>query len=129
MPSPAGAGCILSLAILRSLPPNNSAGLPPDLLREIVKYWAPVGGLIIALLMVSRIPYPHVTKQMLRGRRHFGHLVQVILIAFVILLIRELALVLIFWAYALGFAVRFGILRSLRQQRLPAPNLDEGLRH
>src|SRR5437868_6884244 len=68
LPSPAGAGCIVSLAILRSLPADNWAALDPGWVREIVKYWAPLGGLAVALLMVSRVSYPHLTKQVLRGR-------------------------------------------------------------
>ena len=115
LPSPAGAGCILSLAILRSLPPSNPANLPPDVVREVVKYWAPLGGLIIALLMVSRVSYPHLTKQVLRGRRHHTYLLRIIFVVFVLALAQQLALVIVFWGYALIFAVRYLILRARRR--------------
>jgi CDP-diacylglycerol--serine O-phosphatidyltransferase len=132
LPSPMAAGCIASLAILR----GDFAGklaqqlsdFDPDLVRRWIEVWAPLGAFAVALLMVSRVPYPHLTKQVLRGRRHFSHLVQVILVAFIILLTRELALVLLFWGYALGIALRYGIVRSLRQPGLKAPSLHEGLR-
>jgi len=131
LPSPAAAGCIASLAILRGELPGKLAlhmsDFDPDLVRRWIELWAPLGAFVVALLMVSRVPYPHVTKQILRGRRHFGHLVQVILVAFLIVLIRELALVLIFWGYALGIALRFTLLRALRHHALTAPSLDEGL--
>src|SRR5437588_762472 len=65
LPSPAGAGCIASLAILRSLRPDNWANLDPEFVRTVVKFWAPLGGLAVALLMVSRASYPHLTKQVL----------------------------------------------------------------
>src|SRR5205823_1195483 len=129
LPSPGAAGCLASLAILRGDLPNKLAlhwaDSDPELLRltvqRWVEVWAPLGALAVALLMVSRIPYPHVTKQVLRGRRHFSHLVQVILAAFIIVLVRELALAVLFWAYALGVPARYAIVRSLRRNALPAP--------
>jgi CDP-diacylglycerol--serine O-phosphatidyltransferase len=138
LPSPGAAGCLASLAILRGELPGKLAllrnelaqiwpALDPDNVRFLVEVWAPLGAVAIALLMVSRVPYPHVTKQILRGRRHFSHLIQVILAAFIILLIRELALVLLFWIYALGIPVRYLLLRRLRRNGLATPTLDESL--
>jgi CDP-diacylglycerol--serine O-phosphatidyltransferase len=131
LPSPAGAGCIVSLAILRSLPPGNWAALDPGLVREVVKYWAPLGGLCVALLMVSRVSYPHLTKQVLRGRRHYTYLLRIILVVFVLALAQQLSLLIVFWGYALVFAVRHLILQ-LQRWRFPhtgtgpaAPPADE----
>jgi CDP-diacylglycerol--serine O-phosphatidyltransferase len=126
LPSPGAAGCLASLAILRGelLPGELAQRWPtfsPEQLRLFVEVWAPLGALAVALLMVSRIPYPHLTKQILRGRRPFSHLVQVIVAAFVIVLIRDLALVLLFWVYALGFPVRYAWARSLRRNLGSAP--------
>jgi phosphatidylserine synthase len=89
--------------------------------RAAVEVWATFGALAIALLMVSRVPYPHVTKQMLRGRRHFSHVVQIILAGFVLFLARELALLLTFWIYALGIPVRHQIMKSRRREAVSAP--------
>ena len=136
LPSPGAAGCLASLAILRGELPGKLAqywsDFEPDAVRQLVQRlvegFAPLGGLVIALLMVSVVPYPHVTKQVLRGRRHLGHLIQVLLVAFIILLVRELALVLLFWIYALGVPLRYVILKNLRPQReLPTPRLDDPL--
>jgi CDP-diacylglycerol--serine O-phosphatidyltransferase len=118
LPSPAGAGCIVSLAILRSLPAGNWAALPPDMVREVVKYWAPLGGLGVALLMVSRVSYPHLTRQVLRGRRHYTYLLRIILVVFVLALAQQLSLLIVFWGYALYFAARHAIIRA--QRRPPA---------
>src|SRR5205085_6178234 len=89
-----------------------------------IEIWAPLGSLLIALLMVSRVPYPHATKQFLnqslRGRRHFSHLIQLILAAFVVYILREFALLLGFWIYALGLPGRYLLLRSLRTKSLPS---------
>jgi CDP-diacylglycerol--serine O-phosphatidyltransferase len=123
LPSPAGAGCIVSLAILRSLAADNWAALDPERVREVVKYWAPLGGLLVALLMVSRVSYPHLTKQVLRGRRHYTYLLRIILVVFVLALAQQLSLLIVFWGYALTFAVRHAIITA--QRRRP-PDTDAG---
>lgn len=106
LPSPGAAGCVASLAILRGDLADRWPDLvDPAVLRIAMEIVAPLGGLVVALLMVSPLPYPHLTKQVLGGRRRFGHLVQVILAAFVIVLIPEVALLLLFWIYALGIPV------------------------
>jgi CDP-diacylglycerol--serine O-phosphatidyltransferase len=129
LPSPGAAGCVASLAILRG--DLMDMGLPLDLdyFRRVIEVWITLGALIIALLMVSRIPFPHVTKQVLRGRRPFSHLIQVILYGFVIVLLREWALVLLFWLYALGIPIHHTLLRSRRHEARPAPGMDDLLAH
>src|SRR5262249_28599014 len=84
LPSPAAAGCLASLAILRGQLAHNWANLDPVTVRALIKVWAPLGALTVALLMVSRLSYPHLTKQFLRGRRHFSYLVRIILLVFVL---------------------------------------------
>ncbi|MHB1424610.1 MAG: CDP-diacylglycerol--serine O-phosphatidyltransferase [Gemmataceae bacterium] len=111
LPSPAAAGCVVSLAILRSAP---GSGIPPETMTALVHVWAPLGTMIAALLMVSRVPYPHITKQILRGRRSFSVIVQLVLALFLIALIPPLACFLLFWGYALSGFVRSILYRSLR---------------
>jgi CDP-diacylglycerol--serine O-phosphatidyltransferase len=138
LPSPGAAGCLASLALLYSeLPrklnllekefPELWPGLDAAHLRQAIIVWGLLGALVIALLMVSRTPYPHVTKQVLKGKRHFSHLIQVILFAFIIVLLREMALVLLFWIYALGIPVRYTVARRLRpvQVQPAGPRLEE----
>jgi CDP-diacylglycerol--serine O-phosphatidyltransferase len=121
LPSPGAAGCLASLAILRGGIMGKWPGLDFTLVRAGIEVWATLGALLVALLMVSRVPYPHVTKQVLRGRRHFSHLIQVILAGFVIVLVPEVALVLLFWVYALAMPVRYQLVRALRREARPAP--------
>ncbi|HYV36456.1 MAG TPA: CDP-diacylglycerol--serine O-phosphatidyltransferase [Gemmataceae bacterium] len=129
LPSPGAAGCLASLAILRGELPAKLAQYWPDAdatalatsVQVIVESWAMLGAVVVALLMVSAVPYPHVTKNILRGKRHFGHLMQVILASFVILLMRELAIVLLFWVYALGLPVNYAISRQLARRRARVP--------
>ena len=107
LPSPAAAGCVAALAMLHSGFGVESNGLSEKMVADWVATWAPLGTLLVALLMVSNIPYPHFTKQLLRCRRgHFGIVVQAVLVVFIIALTRGMALALFFWAYALAFPLR-----------------------
>jgi CDP-diacylglycerol--serine O-phosphatidyltransferase len=125
LPSPGAAGCLASLAILRGEVLDKYPSVDAGMVRTTIEVWATLGALVVALLMVSRIPYPHITKQILRGRKPFSHLVQVILAAFVIVLARELALVLLFWIYGLAFPIRYQVLRSLREPRTAPAGFQE----
>jgi CDP-diacylglycerol--serine O-phosphatidyltransferase len=126
LPSPGAAGCIASLAIFRGEMLDRWPDYDLGTLRGMIEVWAALGALLVALLMVSRIPYPHVTKQVLRGRRPFTHVVQVILAGFVIVLARDVALVLLFWVYSLGIPARYTLLRNRRREPRPAPaGLDD----
>jgi CDP-diacylglycerol--serine O-phosphatidyltransferase len=130
LPSPGAAGCLASLAILRGGVAGKMStyfpGLQVEFVQKAIEGFAPVGALVIALLMVSLVPYPHVTKQVLGGRRHLGHLVQVLLAALIILLIPELALIFLFWVYALGVPLRYLVLQVLRpHNEVPTPHLHD----
>jgi CDP-diacylglycerol---serine O-phosphatidyltransferase len=55
----------------------------------------PLFAALVALLMVSRIRYPHVTNRVLRGQRSFGHVVAVVFF---------LVAMMVFFGYALAIA-------------------------
>lgn len=117
LPSPAAAGCIASLAILRAeLPDLSWWKLEPARVQSLFEIMTAMGAFTVGLLMVSRISYPHLTKQLLRGKRPFRHLVQVLLAVLLLVLIREGALVLIFWGYAIWGIARHLVLRAWPQQ-------------
>ena len=107
LPSPGAAGCVASLVVLRSGYGLGWIGLNVDLLNQFIKLWGPVGGLTVALLMVSRLSYPHFTNQMLGGKRPFRVLIQAVLVLFIIALMPTIAFFLGFWLYALNSPVRY----------------------
>ncbi len=134
LPSPGAAGCIAALAILRgefgTTPVARWLEIDPDATRaivsRIVEIAAPLGALIVALLMVSNVPYPHITGKIFRGKKHIGHLIQVLLVAFILLMFRSLAPLLIFWIYAFVFPLRAMIVRNLRADtEAESPPLDK----
>ena len=127
LPSPAAAGCIASLSILRGELNSLSARFPfIDVPRvsAVLQAWAVLGAVGVALLMVSRFAYPHLTKQILRGKRSLQHIVLVIVAALIMYVINELAVVLVFWMYALAIPM-WSIWRRSTANK-PAPNLGDG---
>ena len=122
LPSPAAAGCVATLALLRSGYGVEWPSLS-DRLPEFVATWAPLGTLFVALLMVSSVPFPHLIKHLTqRRRRHFGVVVQAVLIVFIIALTRGLALAFFFWAYALIFPLRALLAHSRRPNGSDEPH-------
>lgn len=119
LPSPAAAGCIASLVVLRYNVTELDWFSPAtaDLALVIA---LPLAGAAVALLMVSRIGYVHMTNRLLLRRKQFRKVVQVVLLVLFVILFRELALGLCFWGYTLWGPVRY---LWHRWQRLAQPNL------
>jgi CDP-diacylglycerol--serine O-phosphatidyltransferase len=105
LPSPAAAGCIAGLVVAHHKFAQLE-WLAPNLLNSLVYWLAPLVGLSVALLMVSRMPYVHLVNRFLHRRRNFGQLMQLILVVFCIMLFKELALMLAFWLFALVGPIR-----------------------
>lgn len=114
LPSPAAAGCLATLMILRGELSSEWVGLSEQTLRNVILIWAPLGGLVVALLMVSNFPYPHFTNQLIKRRRRFDAVVQAVLVVCVIALLQQVALFILFWVYALHAPVYYLISRRLR---------------
>ncbi len=125
LPSPAAGGCVASLAVLRSDLAASLLGLESPAIGQFVRIWAPIGTLVVALLMVSRLSYPHVTRQLLRGRRQYRFIVQAVLVLAIITLVPHVAFFLLFWTYALLGPLRYLIVQ-VRRRALPehSPGLD-----
>jgi CDP-diacylglycerol--serine O-phosphatidyltransferase len=108
LPSPAGAAAIASFAILfntlRKEDTTLAYAAEIDLALQTI---LPFFGVLVALLMVSRIPYPHVVNQALRGDRSFGHVVALLFTLVVVMVIRGYAVPIICVAFALSGPVRY----------------------
>ncbi|MFP6668287.1 MAG: CDP-diacylglycerol--serine O-phosphatidyltransferase [Pirellulales bacterium] len=76
LPAPAAAAAIAGFALvfysLRSAPEHRIA------IDEWFQWVLPAFALVLSLLMVSRIPYPHAINQFVRGQRSFAHVVAII---------------------------------------------------
>ena len=124
LPSPAAAGCVASLVVLRS-GSGHWLEIDPYVLTQFIKMGGPIGGLVVALLMVSRLSYPHFTNQMLSGRRPFRVLIQALLLLFIIALLPAIAFFLSFWLYALYSPIRYLLGLGGRRNRGMAPERSD----
>ncbi len=138
LPSPGAAGCIAALAIVRGEFPATLASpwidvdlnLARNTVARAVEIASPIGALLVALLMVSNVPYPHATGKIFRGKKHIGHLIQVLLAGFILLMFRSLAPLLVFWVYAIVYPIRALIVRNLRtDSATSAAPVDEHAPH
>jgi CDP-diacylglycerol---serine O-phosphatidyltransferase len=125
MPSPGAAGCAASLALL-IIPSEHT---PPqafqahvsqlDRMREAI-YWPmlqalPFVMLVLGILMVSRVHYPHVGDRLLGGKKSFFHILVLGMVLVLIFLHHEVVLALAFNGFLL-----YGLLNELRCQIFPS---------
>lgn len=108
LPSPAAAAVIASLAVFSYTLRNefnfeNYAGFDWWLQRLL-----PPFAVAVAVLMVSRVPYPHIVTQLVRGRKSFTHIVGLVFAIMAILLVRWFAVPILCFVYVTVPALRFG---------------------
>ncbi len=113
LPSPAAAGMVASLVIIA---PGLERFTAPEMRESAQRLgefliWAtssalPVVTLIVACLMVSRIRYPHVLNQFVRGRRSYQHFVKLIFTLLIVFVIHELAVPLVLFLFVVGSPLR-----------------------
>ncbi len=93
LPSPAAAAVIAGFAIMfHSLRQDISSAPLKEFVDKYLQLGLPFFALAVALLMVSRVRYPHITNRVLRGQRSFGHVVAVVFFFVAIMLVRGYAL-------------------------------------
>ncbi len=108
LPTPAAAGTIVSLVIL------HQETLPELADKHTMVYSVMDNGLIftlpfvvigIAVLMVSRIRYPHVINQYMKGKKPFAYLLISLAVVFLVIWFRQPALVIGFCGFSFsGFS-------------------------
>lgn len=121
LPSPAAAGVIASMPIgIMGL--NNLLAKDTFRWSEVVEnsvlpsiaVLLPFITLAIASLMVSRVPYPHLFNQIIRGTRGRRQIVNIVFVAVLIFTVHEVALPLVFCWFALGAPVKSGWAKYVR---------------
>jgi len=115
LPSPAAATSIIALVLLHAhLLKITEGWLAAEWLPAMVVWAIPVLLLAAALLMVSRLEYPHLVNQYFRGRRSFGYIVRLtVLVLAVVILDTEFTLAVIILAYVLYTPIR-SLVRRIR---------------
>lgn len=93
LPSPGAAGMVVSLIIFHQ---EEVPGF------DYLVYALPLATLGVAILMVSRVRYPHIVNVYLRGKQPFGYLIRVLLFLGLVLWNMQVAMVLIFGYFVVG---------------------------
>ena len=122
LPSPAAAAAVAGFGIMFYTLRKPDNALPHVAEIDVVLQTAlPFFAVLVALLMVSRIPYPHVTNQILSGQRSFGHVVGIVFAAVAVAVIRGYAVPIVCCAFVLVGPTRLAwdTYRHRRRQRDP----------
>lgn len=105
LPSPAAAGFVASMTILvhalRGTVDPDFKGLAKTLepVMDGLLYAMPLAGVVLAVLMISRIRYVHVINNWLRGQEPLDYMVKVIMVAVVAVLAYPFSLPLLLGIY------------------------------
>ena len=128
LPGPAAAGVIVSLIIFHqeTLPELLTKDSRVFVICEsAIMYALPFLTLGIAVLMVSRIRYPHVLNQYIKGQKPFAHLIWLLLGLGVIIWNIQVALVLIFCGFAASSFVKWFYYRVIRKREPILSTLEQ----
>jgi CDP-diacylglycerol--serine O-phosphatidyltransferase len=122
LPSPPAAGMIVSLVIFQQdflpkimeLPDKSSLHF-----LQAATVWAlPVITLIAGLLMVTRIPYPHIVNRLLRGKKRFSTFILVVFTLLLVIWNIQIAMVLGFFVFMLYGLIRWVALRCIPRKQI-----------
>lgn len=123
LPSPAAASVIAGFAIMFYTLRQDTGTLKEfrDFVDSCLQAGLPFLGLLTALLMVSRIRYPHVTNRIFRGQRSFGHVVAVLFFFVALMVFRGYALPIAATAFALYGPIHLGWQLWIQRRRRDEP--------
>jgi CDP-diacylglycerol--serine O-phosphatidyltransferase len=119
LPTPAAAGVIVSLVIFHqeTLPDLSTKNTPAYIICEnFIVYALPVLALGVAVLMISRIRYPHILNQYIKGKKSFAHLVRVLVFLGLVIWTRQAVLVFIFCGFAASGFVKWLYYKVIRRR-------------
>ena len=118
LPSPAAAGVVASLVLLRS-------SLDGTAFSRYLLMALPFVVLATGISMISHIRYTHLVNKLVRGHHRFARLAEVVLVAVMVAIDKELALALAFCGYALSGPVMW-LFRKPPSPTAAAPSLIPG---
>jgi len=121
LPSPAAAAAIAGFGIMfHTLRKAENLMYVREIelaLQAVLPFFA----VLLALLMVSRIPYPHVVNQVFRGQRSFGHVVGVVFALVAVMVIRGYSIPIICCVFALSGPARVCWEKVVQRRRQEDP--------
>jgi CDP-diacylglycerol--serine O-phosphatidyltransferase len=128
LPTPAAAGVIASIVIFyQDLMPfilEKNSNLFWFLENAIISM-LPFVAFGVAILMISRIRYPHIANQYLKGKKPFNHLVWVLILLGFLVWNLQLALIIVFVGFALTGCVRWSYYRLSKSKSDPYEIIEQ----
>jgi CDP-diacylglycerol--serine O-phosphatidyltransferase len=122
LPAPAAAAAIAGFAIMfNTLRDAENPLIYKSEIDAVLQTALPIFALIASLLMVSRLRYPHVTNQLLRGQRSFGHVVGIVFALVAVMTIKRYSVPIICVAFALSGPVRFAWEKLVQRREQKEP--------
>lgn len=117
LPSPAAAASVAGFAIMfATLRDKEITFAYAAQLDMALQFILPFFAVLAAMLMVSRVPYPHVVNQIFRGQRTARHLVGVIFTVVAIMVFRDFSVPIVLVAFAFYGPLRY-VWEKLVQRR------------
>jgi len=117
LPSPAGAAAIASFAIMfYTLRKDDNPLVFAQQLDHALQIILPFFAVLVAGLMVSRVPYPHVVNQIVRGQRSFAHVVAVVFALVAIMVVRGYAVSIVSCAFVFTGPARYAWQRYVERR-------------
>jgi len=122
LPSPAAAAAIAGFGIMFHTLRNAKNPLAfAEEIEVVLQTILPFFAVLVALLMVSRIPYPHVTNQLLRGQKSFGHVVALVFALVAVMVIRGYSVPIICCVFALYGPARLAWAKVVQRREQEDP--------
>ncbi len=122
LPSPAAAAAIAGFGIMfYTLAKHRGTSEDALPIESVMQTVLPLFAVLLALLMVSRIPYPHIVNQVFRGQKSFGHVVAVVFALVAVMLVKGYSVPIICCGFALCGPVRFAWEKIVRRRHQEDP--------
>jgi CDP-diacylglycerol--serine O-phosphatidyltransferase len=118
LPSPAAAAVIASFAVFSYTVRSEINFVNFEGFDWWLQRLMPMVALVIALLMVSRVPYPHLVTHLVRGQKSFPQLVAIVFVIMAVVTVRLYAIPALCVFYALAPALAHGWRWGWRRRHL-----------
>jgi CDP-diacylglycerol--serine O-phosphatidyltransferase len=119
LPTPAAAGVVVSIVIFHQetlLELSEGGNRAYIICEDAVIYALPLLVLGVAVLMVSRIRYPHILNQYIKGKKPFAHFIRALLFLALVIWSRQVALLFIFCGFAASGFLKWFYYRVIRKR-------------
>lgn len=122
LPAPAAAASIAGFGIMfHKLRYADNPLAFADQIEVVLQTLLPFYAVLLAALMVSRIPYPHVVNQVFRGQRSFGHVVALVFALAAVMVTGGYSVPVVCCAFALYGPARYGWEKVVRRRHQEEP--------